>query len=178
MPVQLIRQSKPPSGFTLAELLASITILIVLAAILINAYQTYIVREQVREGVRLANSLKPAIISHLQNHDVMPVSRTTLGLDKNPTDTANNYVKSVDVKNGRLDITFGNRANATIADAILYIVPYQMPDGYIIWRCGSAPLPTDAGGNELPLATSSLSSSPLAFAASNVPTRYRPDDCH
>ncbi len=177
MPMQLIKQSRPPSGFTLAELLASIAILIVLAAILINAYQTYIVREQVRDGVRLASSLKPAIISHLRNHDVMPISRTSLGLDKNPTDTANNYVKSVDVKNGRLDITFGNRANATIADAILYIVPYQMPDGSIVWRCGSAPLPTDADGNELPLITSSLSSSPPAFAASNVPIRYRPDFC-
>jgi hypothetical protein len=107
----------------------------------------------------------------------MPISRTSLGLDKNPTDTANNYVKSVDVKNGRLDITFGNRANATIADAILYIVPYQMADGSIAWRCGSAPLPTDADGNELPLVTGSLDSSPLAFAASNVPTRYLPDYC-
>ena len=43
--------AKPQTGFTLLELLICIGILLVLAAIIINAYQTYVVRSQVSEGI-------------------------------------------------------------------------------------------------------------------------------
>ena len=147
-----MRVMQPQSGFTLIELIIGITILVVLAAIMINAYQTFVVRSQVKDGLELANSLKPSIHRHLQEHEALPVNRAEAGLSPDATETSNNYVKSVAVTNGRLDITFGNNASPTIADAVLTLTPHIGLENTLTWSCGRA-------------------------AATTVPERYQPDYC-
>jgi type IV pilus assembly protein PilA len=46
------------------------------------------------------------------------------------------------VTNGRIDITYGNEANAAIAGKVLSLTPYEMGQtGSIAWRCGNSPAP-------------------------------------
>ncbi len=52
---------KIQKGFTLIELMIVIAIIGILAAIAIPAYQDYVIRSQVTEGLNLAGDLKAAI---------------------------------------------------------------------------------------------------------------------
>lgn len=73
-------------GYTLIELIITITIISVLAAIAVPAYQHYIIRSQTSESLALAHGLKTLIAINLQegtcfSHDATNVSETE-GIDK------------------------------------------------------------------------------------------------
>jgi 3-hydroxy-3-methylglutaryl CoA synthase len=58
------------------------------------------------------------------------------------TDTSGKYVSSVAVTLGTITISYGNQANAVIANQTLGLTPYETGDKSVAWRCGAAALPT------------------------------------
>ena len=62
------------SGFTLIELMIVVAIIGILAALAIPAYQSYVARSQVSEGMQLASSMRTEIADNLQSNACGPAS--------------------------------------------------------------------------------------------------------
>ena len=166
------------SGFTLIELMIVVAIIGILASIGVSSYQTYTVRAQVTEGLNFAgNGAKVPIVDAYTMTGQAPANRSAAGFSGSALDTYGKYVKSVDVVNGRLDVTFGNDANAIIGDTTLSLTPYETPDGSVVWRCGDSEVPTSPNGTALSTIGSSGAGNAASYAVSTVDSRYLPSTC-
>ncbi len=129
-------------GFTLIELMIVIAIIGILASLAVSAYQTYTVRAQVSEGLNFAAGAKAPIVDAYTNGGVAPANRAASGMSPLATDSRGSYVASVDIVDGRIDITFGGPlAHQDIVGETLSLTPYETAGNTVVWRCGNAPAP-------------------------------------
>jgi len=122
---------KMQQGFTLIELMIVVAILGILAAIAVPAYQDYLTRARVVEGINLASAAKTAVAEYQQAMNTFPTSNTQAGL----SETINSqYVSSVTVgPNGVISVTY-NAASGAGAGKIVQFVP-TVANGVISWSC-------------------------------------------
>jgi uncharacterized RDD family membrane protein YckC/Tfp pilus assembly major pilin PilA len=112
-----------------------VPVVAILAAIAIPAYQNYLVRAQVAEGMALSGSAKIAVGDYLGARGSLPVDNAEAGL-ADPDALTGQYVSSVQVQNGSVIVTFGGRANRAVAGDHLVFQPYGSRDA-LHWSCGS-----------------------------------------
>jgi uncharacterized RDD family membrane protein YckC/Tfp pilus assembly major pilin PilA len=112
-----------------------VPVVAILAAIAIPAYQNYLVRTQVAEGVTLSSGAKVAVGEYLGTRGSLPVDNAEAGL-ADPDTLTGQYVSSVQVQNGSVIVTFGGRANRAVAGEHLVFQPTGSRDA-LHWRCGS-----------------------------------------
>ena len=130
-------------GFSLLELMIVIAIIVILALIALPGIPDKFVRDRIVEAVTLADIVKPPIAAAWAATGTLPVDNAAAGLpaaDK----IVNEYIRSVAVESGAIQVTFGNRANGAIQGKVLSLRPGVVEDARIVpvsWVCGHAEPP-------------------------------------
>lgn len=129
-------RQRQASGFTLIELMIVVAIIAILAAIAIPAYQNYLIRAQVTEGMSLAGGAKAAVWDYVSNYGTFPSNNQSVGLPI-AASISGKYVSGVDVARGKITVSFaGPSANTAIRTQQLVLSPSQ-GTGSITWSCNA-----------------------------------------
>jgi type IV pilus assembly protein PilA len=112
-----------------------IPIAAIMTAIAIPAYQNYLVRAQVAEGVTLSYTARDAVTQYIASHGAMPEDNAAAGMSR-PDQITGKYVSSVAVRDGQVVVTFGDSAEPPIRGEHLVMVP-QGDTSALHWQCRS-----------------------------------------
>lgn len=152
-------------GFTITEMMVVIVVIGILAMMAIPSFQERIVREQIVSALPLADIAKSPIAASWTTTQTFPADNAAAGLPV-PEKVVNNYISALSVKDGVIQITFGNRAHSLLKDKTLTLRPAVVEDAPVVpvtWVCGNATGPdkmTVKGAN-----------------STNVPNIYLPTGC-
>jgi type IV pilus assembly protein PilA len=130
-------------GFNMIELMVVLAVIALLSLLAVPNFQDKIIRDQVAEALPLADIAKGPVAGAWSVTRSFPADNAGAGLpvaDK----IVSNFVSSLAVRDGAIDITFGNRAHPAIQGKILSLRPAVVEDAPIVpvtWVCGYAPAP-------------------------------------
>jgi len=116
-------------GFTIIELMVTVAIVGILAAIAVPAYQDYTIKSQVAEGLSLASGAKVQVAEQL----------ATLGrIDAVPKFQETRFIERVEIEtDGKITVFYGGEANIQLAGKSLSLVPVETEADNLSWDCVS-----------------------------------------
>lgn len=125
-------------GFTLIELIIVVAIIGILAAIAIPAYQAYVIRTKVSEGLSLAMPVKIAIVETYAAKGSAPTNNHEAGLP-NANEINGNDVLGVEVGTaGVISITYRDtlRGSPSMNNAVITLTPdFTNAEESVTWVC-------------------------------------------
>lgn len=133
----------PAAGFTLTELMVALAVVAILATLALPSLQAPFVRQQVVDSSTLINLAKAAVSGKWAATQKLPLDNAEAGLPE-ADKLVGNYVSSVTIEGGAVQVVFGNQANGTIKGKTLTFRPAVVdsaPTVPIAWVCGAAPTP-------------------------------------
>ncbi|TKR29856.1 prepilin-type N-terminal cleavage/methylation domain-containing protein [Luteimonas gilva] len=132
-------------GFTLIELMIVVAIIAILAAIAAPAYQDYVARSQVAEGLSLATGAKVAIATYYGDYGAFPSNNAAAGMSA-PGSIRGKYVASVTIDGtGQITVAFDPAAASAKINTSNLTLKMHDNNGSLGWECGGLPgkyLPT------------------------------------
>ena len=118
------------NGFTLIEILIVTIIIAILSAIAFPAYQNYLKRAHVLEGIHLAAASKFAVYEYYHWNGELPINNSSASLPE-PSEITGNAIKSIAIEAGTIKITYNQRVKE---NNYLLITP-KIEDGSLLWDC-------------------------------------------
>ena len=131
--------SRIAKGFTLIELMIVVAIIAILTGIAIPAYQDYVARAQVSEGINLSEGAKSAVWDFFANNGRLPQGNQSAGL-ATESSISGRYVSAVQVVGGAITVKFQTaETNSHVAQSSLTLSPITNA-GSITWACRGSPM--------------------------------------
>ena len=140
-------------GFSLIEMMVVIAVIGILALMAAPNFQDSIVRNEIKEALPLADLAKRPVAGMWALAQTFPRDNVDALLPP-PEKIVSNLISAVAIKDGAINITFGNNCNGIIRGKVLTLRPAIVPDAPVVpvaWVCGSAEAPakmTVKGKNE------------------------------
>jgi type IV pilus assembly protein PilA len=159
-------------GFTLIELMIVVAIIGILAAVALPAYQDYVVRSRVTEGLGLADAAKLSVVDFLSSGNPNALATGYNSLFTPPSATKNTASVAITPATGVITITTtANAGNGTLTltpnSPTGTLLPagaatFTPPSDATAWRC--AAVGAAAGGF-------------VGVTAGTLPAKYAPSEC-
>jgi uncharacterized RDD family membrane protein YckC/Tfp pilus assembly protein PilE len=135
----LPRSGMPGWGIALVVIGVCVFLLLPFAAVLtvmaIPAYQDYVVRAEVAQGLDATLRARALIAEYIGQRGALPDNNDALGLPQ-PGAINARYVSSVRVTGGKVIVTFGNQADLRIRGGHVVIAPVGNAAA-LHWQCSS-----------------------------------------
>lgn len=131
------------AGFSAIEMMVVVAIIAILAMIAIPSSMGRIIKEQVVAAMPLADVAKEPISALWKVTKTLPADNKEAGLPE-AEKIVSNFISAVEVKNGVINMTFGNKAHPQIKGKILSFRPAVIEESQIVpvtWVCGNAKAP-------------------------------------
>ena len=127
-----------PYGFTLMELMVVIAIIAILATLTMPSLLAKRQRAEVAEAVRMAKSIRNEVTEYYEKHHAFPSDNNEAGVPA-PEQLIGNKVTRIDVEQGAIHITLGNKAAKPLQGKVVSMRPAVVtgsPASPISWLCG------------------------------------------
>lgn len=126
-------------GFTLIELMITVAVVAILATIAIPSNLISRQRSEVAEALHMSDNIRQRITDDYNSSLSFPADNNEAG-EPEPDLLMGNKVTRIEIENGAIHITLGNKANKSLQGKILTIRPAVVtgsPNSPISWLCGS-----------------------------------------
>lgn len=137
--MEIVMKSK---GFTLLELMIVVAIIGILASVALPQYSLYINRAKITDGLALIAPLKAEIADYYIEHGSFPADNQALKVAA-ADQFIGNYVRSVSVDDGAINIELGNKVAKQLDGKHLSIRPIYVAGNALLpvsWLCGNSEL--------------------------------------